>query len=136
MNKKLVIFLIFVLFFTTNIFAERKTRVDEYGHATTKIIWNDTKSGGPDDSNWAQTLYENTKGWSSVLVYHFLLGYPHNYREYRTYLYTSKSDGYYKVVWWCFNDGLWEKLYANTFWNYNSARLAFDDLCLSIEPYL
>lgn len=138
MNKKLVIFLIFVLFFTTNTFAERRTRVDRYGYATVKIIWDDTLSGGPDDSNWAQDLYEDAKGWSSILMYCYIIDIEKNTGIQRCDMTLYSDDVYkeYAVTSHWLRDGLWEKMFNCRYRNYNSARMDFDEMCRSTEQLL
>lgn len=55
---KKTIFLIFISLLLLPCFAERKTRVDSYGHQQVKIIWNTNDNTGYNDYTYAVTVYE------------------------------------------------------------------------------
>lgn len=68
---KKTIFLIFISLLLHPCFAERKTRVDSYGHQQIKIIWNTNYTSGPDDTNWAERSWG--EGWTNALRYEFII---------------------------------------------------------------
>ena len=55
---KKTIFLIFISLLLLPCFAERKTRVDSYGHQQIKIIWNTNNNAGYNDYTYAVNAYE------------------------------------------------------------------------------
>ena len=100
---KKTIFLIFISLLLIPCFAERKTRVDSYGHQQIKIIWNTNYTLGPDGTNWPKIVGE-------------AVGLKH-------YDYT------YAVIVHVKKDGLWELVSRTDYYDfaYNQAKIEFDE---------
>ena len=93
---KKTIFCFFISLLLLPCFAERKTRVDSYGHQQIKIIWNTNYTSGPDDTNWAERSWG--EGWTNALRYEFIINpknTANNTSRAKITLYTNNNAGYY-----------------------------------------
>ena len=141
MSKKFAIILFLITFMFTYSFAERRTRVDTYGSATAKIIWDSTYTLGPNNLNWAENegidLY--SRGWQSVLTYNYLLNPNKSIcSSVKVCLYTYLDTSYYsyRVVSWRVTNGVSEKVSSVDFFTYGEARYEFDFRCKVLEDLI
>ena len=131
---KKTIFLIFITLLLLPCFAERKTRVDSYGHQQIKIIWNTNYTLGPDGTNWAKDSWGS--GWTKALRYDYILNpknTANNISRATITLYTNDNAGYcdykYAVIVYAEKDGLTELVSRTDYYDfaYNQAKIEFDD---------
>lgn len=117
------------------VFAERKTRVDEFGNKTVKIIWNSIYTLGPEnDVNWAANL-KGGDGWTSILCYAYLFDPKTTKGNSRTVitLYSDYIHSSYMVTGEQCIEGAWEKYYQEEFYNYNAAYDTFKFMTAACE---
>lgn len=119
-KKALFVILLFVVSFC---FAERRTRVDTYKNYTIKIIWDDNH-WNPND-NWAKQGYgDGYATWDSVIEYTYILNPTRKIKRAEIRFYTGRY--HYAVTASVLEDGMWDKIYDEEFYNYNVAKKAFD----------
>ncbi len=130
---KKTIFLIFISLLLLPCFAERKTRVDSYGHQQIKIIWNTNYTLGPDGTNWAKDSWGS--GWTNALRYEFIINPKNtvnNTSRATITLFTDNNarfyDYKYLVIVEVEKDGLWEVVSRTKYYDfaYNQAKIEFD----------
>ena len=140
--KKLYI-LFFISLLAIPCFAERKTRVDSYGHQQVKIIWNTNYTSGPNDENWAKDSWGS--GWTSALRYLYLINpknTANNTSRAKITLYTNNNAGYYDykyaVIVYVEKDGLSELVSRTDYYDfaYNQAKIDFDTWVNAFECFV
>ena len=140
---KKTIFLIFISLLLLPCFAERKTRVDSYGHQQVKIIWNTNYTLGPDDTNWAKDSWGS--GWTKALRYDFIINpknTANNISKASITLYTNNNAGYYDytyaVIVHVGKDGLFELVSRTDYYDfaYNQAKIEFDTWVNAFEYFV
>ena len=132
--RKVFTFILIVLL-SIPVFAERKTRVDEFGNKTVKIIWNSIYTLGPkNDVNWAANL-KGGDGWTSILCYTYLFDPKTTNGNSQTIitLYSDYIHSSYVVTGEQCNEGAWEKYYQEEFYNYNDAYDTFKFMTAACE---
>lgn len=131
---KKIKFIIFLLigFLVLPAFAERRTRIDRYGKATTKIIWNSDYTIGPDNTNWAN--HRGGDDWTSITTYHYLLAPGHRATDAIVRFYKGDSASYYGNDAYHIEvneaiDGLVETVSSTSYYSfqYNQASLDFNN---------
>ena len=117
------------------VFAERKTRVDEFGNKTVKIIWNSIYTLGPEnDVNWAANL-KGGDGWTSILCYTYLFDPKTTKGNSRSeiFLCSDSIANSYRVTGLQYIEGTWELYYIENFYNYNDAYDTFKFMTAACE---
>lgn len=137
LTKKIILILM-VSFLAFPIFAERKTRVDESGNVTVKIIWNSNNSGGPDDTNWAEYPGDIFSELEEVIIYRYFLDKKSYVTEAQVVMFTNEYRER-RIVIQENKDKLWEIIYQSMWYrdqDYNLAKTDFDRWALKYDKMI